>query len=78
MCDQLDGRGCEVVEEKDNEIVNLGDEVDYLGSRLFDKENEINTLKITVKDLVDEKLELQQKIDDLEIDIDDINLGGSL
>lgn len=45
MCDQYDNRGCEVVEEKDDMITNLEDEIDYLRSRLFDKENKIDELE---------------------------------
>ena len=45
MCDQYDNRGCEVVDEKDQIISDLEDEIDYLGSRLFDKEVKIDELE---------------------------------
>ena len=34
MCDQLDNRGCEVVDEKDQIISDLESEVEYLKYRL--------------------------------------------
>ena len=66
MCDQANHDNCEIIDEIEDKVVNLEDEIDYLRSRLSDKGYHINILEITVKDLVDEKLELQQKIEVLE------------
>ena len=53
MCDQLDGRGCEVVDEKDQIISDLKNEIEMLQVDMIELINTIKSLKEGYQEIKD-------------------------